>query len=136
MVTAGIHPRFGHAWRYSYNGGFSSLSVGRVKGTLPALQLRTIHDMQTRIESEESIRTLISQIREATSPVTPHPEIIQDAKARGALHILKRMEIREREIPNRRNPPKFLKSTAIKVEVYDALKAARRLARIFRLGRT
>jgi hypothetical protein len=134
LVTLGIHPRFGYVWKYNYNEGFSSLSTDRVRGGLSAERLLTVRRVQARVESNASIRKLLAEMPGGAANAAPQPEGIKNAKARRALAALRRMEIKEREIPNPYKAGEMLKSTSIKVEMQDALKAAKKLTELFELG--
>lgn len=89
-----------------------------------------IRDAQ--IDTNEIVGTLVSQMRGDFGDILPEDAFIQQVKASGHSHLLKEVEITEKQIPAAEGKPLILERK-YKIKIHDAQAAAKQLCNVFGL---
>jgi hypothetical protein len=89
---------------------------------------------EAKVETNEIIGTLASQMRADLADILPKDEIMQRAKEAGVSHLIKKLRIKTRFISN--GPGKKPdKEVTHEIEMYSAQEAAKQLCSVFGLNK-
>lgn len=90
---------------------------------------------ESKVETNEIIGTLASQMRGSIADIVPEDELLKAAKDNGVDHLIKKLKVHTRFIPQKGhdedgNPMPSIREVTHEFEMYSAQEAAKQLAAI------
>lgn len=112
-----------------YSDSYARVDVYRVLAS-PSVQERIQARIdEAQIDSDEVLGTLVSHMRADLADIFPDNEILQRARQQGVSHLIKKMKVRERFIPQGLGKEPQREVTT-EIEIHDAQAAAKQLSNI------
>jgi hypothetical protein len=131
--------RHGNATKAALDAGYSP-KTARVIASQNLTKLNIQERVKARVaesqvETNEIIGTFASQMRGSLADIAPEDELLKAAKERGVDHLIKKLKVTTRLIPQKGhdedgNPEPPIKEVTHEFELYSAQEAAKQLAGI------